>query len=222
MTLITPRHKGMLVVMQINVIGSQTLLNSIRGMRFVSGGKPTTLPSSFSYAIKSEADRSTLDIWCWWWKHLRLPIRDRERGWINYSKHWFQTQPCFSCFLFFVLRTAEWRRTVSLWLQTSFCYLKADVRRHKRMLSCKYEFVWLIDYIQIRMCNLHVSICSINYGALFGGGCEETREDAIFSCVKGQLELNKFWQGAIAVSESQVFSCFFLEYKRAVGFLGVR
>ncbi len=53
------------------------------------------------------------------WKHLRLQIRDRERGWINYSKHWFQTQPCFSCFLFFVLRTAKWWRTVSLWLQTS-------------------------------------------------------------------------------------------------------
>ncbi len=31
-------------------------------------------------------------------KHLRLLIGDRERGWINYSKHWFQTQPCFSCF----------------------------------------------------------------------------------------------------------------------------
>ncbi len=60
------------------------------------------------------------------WKHLRLPIRDWERGWINYSKHWFQTQSCFSCFLFFVLRTAEWRRTVSLWLWTSFCLVKAE------------------------------------------------------------------------------------------------
>jgi hypothetical protein len=25
--------------------------------------------------------------YCWWWKHLRLPIRDRERGWINYFNH---------------------------------------------------------------------------------------------------------------------------------------
>ena len=41
-----------------------------------------------------------------------------------------------------------------------------------------------------------------------------------FSCVKGRLELNKFWQGATAVSESWVLSWFFLEYKRAVGFLG--
>ncbi len=62
MTLIKPRHEGMLVVMRIDVIGSQSLLNSIRGMRFASGGKPTTLPSSFSYAIKSEADRGALDI----------------------------------------------------------------------------------------------------------------------------------------------------------------
>ncbi len=64
MTLITPRHEGMLVVTRINAIGSQSLLNSIRGMRFASGGKPTILPSSFSYAIKSEADRATLDIGC--------------------------------------------------------------------------------------------------------------------------------------------------------------
>ncbi len=150
-TLITPRHKGMLVMTQIDVTGSQSLLNSIRGMRFAPGGKPTSFPSSFSYAIKSEADRATLDIGCWWWKHLRLPIGDRERGWINYSKHWFQTQPHFSCFLFFVLRTAKWRRTVSLWLQTSFRYLEADVRRNEGIRSRKNEFVWLIHYKRICM-----------------------------------------------------------------------
>ncbi len=42
----------------------------------------------------------------------------------------------------------------------------------------KYEFVWLIDHIRICMCNSHVSIRSINKGALFGGRQEETHEDA--------------------------------------------
>ncbi len=167
MTLITPRCGGMLVVTRLAVIGSRPLLNSIRGMRFASGSKPTTLPSLFSYAITREADRATLDIGCWWWKHLRLPIGDRERGWINYSKHWFQTQPRFSCFLSFVLRTAKWRWTVSLWLWTSFCYLEADVRRRERMRSC----------------------------------------------VKGQVELAKFWQGEATVSASWDFFLIFLEYK---------
>ncbi len=157
----------MLVVTRFAVIGSRPLLNSIRGMRFALGSKPTTLPSLFSYTITREADRATLGIGCWWWKHLRLPVKDRERGWINYSKHWFQTQPCFSSFLFFVLRTAEWQWTVSLWLWTSFCYLEADVRRGKRMRSC----------------------------------------------VKGQVELAKFWQGAVTVSASWDFFLNFLEYK---------
>ncbi len=161
------RCGGMLVVTWLAVIGSRPLLNSIRGMRFASGGKPTTLPSLFSYAITREADRATLDIGCWWLKHLRLPIGDRERGWINYSKHWFQTQPRFFCFLFFVLRTAKWQRTVSLWLRTSFCYLEADARRRKRMRSC----------------------------------------------VKGWVELAKFWQGAATVSVSWDFFLTFMEYK---------
>ncbi len=135
MTLITPRRGGMLVVTRLAVIGSRPLLNSVRGMRFALGSKPTTLPSLFSYAITREADRATLDIGCWWWKHFRLPIGDQERGWINYSKHWFQTHPCFSCFLFFVLRTPKWQRTVNLWLRTSFCCLRLSAFCNAFLLS---------------------------------------------------------------------------------------
>ncbi len=127
--------------------------------------------------------------------------------------HRFQSQLSISLyFLVKVLSAEQWWAT-SLWLQTSSVLQSKEVRWNTNLYD------WLTTY-EFVCGNSHVSIPSINDGALFGGGCEETREDAIFSCVKGWLELNKFWQGATAVSESWVFSWFFLEYKRAVGFLG--
>ncbi len=59
-----------------------------------------------------------LDIGTWWRKHLRLPIWDRERGWIFFLT--IDSKPNPNSYSFFVLRPTEWGWTVSLWLWTSF------------------------------------------------------------------------------------------------------
>jgi hypothetical protein len=43
--------------------------------------------------------------------------------------------------------------------------------------------------------NSHVSIRCINDGTLFGGGCEETREDAIFFMCEGPIRVEQILAG---------------------------
>jgi hypothetical protein len=61
-------------------------------------------------------------------------------------------------FYFFVLRTAEWRRTVSLWLRTFFRYLEADVRRREGMRSCVKGQVELTNFGRAQPLFLQVEI----------------------------------------------------------------
>ncbi len=58
----------------------------------------------------------------------------------------------------------------------------------------KNSFDWLTTY-KLVCGNSHVSICSINDGALFGGGCEETREDAIFFMCEGPIRVEQILAG---------------------------
>jgi hypothetical protein len=82
-----PRCGGILMEMRHSKAGSQLSHNSIRITSFAPRSRPTTPPSSFNCAIKRRANRAMLDIATSWRKHLRLPIGDQERGWINYFNH---------------------------------------------------------------------------------------------------------------------------------------
>ncbi len=120
-TLTTPRWGETLVVTRCSVASYRFLHNLIRMTGFAPGSKPTTL-SNISRLYNQEkttrANRAMLDIGTWWRKHLRLPIGDWERGWINYLT--IDSKPNLNSCSFFVLRPTEWQWTVSLWLWTSF------------------------------------------------------------------------------------------------------
>ncbi len=81
-------------------------------------GKPTQTQSP-SHLQSSRLSNTDAWYWCWWIKHLRLPIRDWERGWISYltidSNSNLSSQ---SVFCYFCPLSGD--KTVSLWLQTLF------------------------------------------------------------------------------------------------------
>jgi hypothetical protein len=122
--------------MQHGVLGSLLFHNSIRIPGSAPSSKPTTFPSIIQLYNQEKTPRANkrrcLILKVWWRKHLRLPIRDWERGWINYLT--IDSKPNLNSCSFCVLRPAEWRQTVNLWIQTPFAILKADVRRNKRKM----------------------------------------------------------------------------------------
>ncbi len=77
-------------------------------------------PTGLRNLQSSRSATQTLDIHCWWMKHLRLPIRDRERGWIDYLTINSNPNLVFHFYLLVKVLSAEQWRATSLWLQTSF------------------------------------------------------------------------------------------------------
>ena len=88
----------------------------------------TQLPSHPHLSRSSNPDTW---YWCWLRKHLRLPIRVRERGWIIYLT--IDSNPNLSSQSVFLSFFVRWVATNNKSLASNtFHYLEADVRRNGR------------------------------------------------------------------------------------------
>ncbi len=117
----TPRHGEMLVVTHHGACNSKHSPNSTNANHHYPPGLPNLQ--------SSQSTMQMLDIFCWWRKHLRLPIGDWERGWIDYFNHQFQSQ--LNIWLFLSCQSLVcWAPANNKPLASSiFHYLEAKVRR---------------------------------------------------------------------------------------------
>ncbi len=104
-------------------------------------------------------------------KHLRLPIGNQERGWINYLT--INSNPNLVFHFYFLVKSCLLSNDERQATGFKHLLLFGGWSEEVRWNTNSYD--WLTTY-KFACSNSHVSIRSINNGALFGGRCEETRE----------------------------------------------
>ncbi len=98
-------------------------------------------PTELQNLQSSQSTTQMLDIHCWWMKHLRFPIGDQERGWIDYFNHQFQSQLSISLLLS-CQSLVCWATTSDKPLASNiFHYLEAEARRWDERGTVNYSTV---------------------------------------------------------------------------------